>query len=622
MTKKMKKKLQTIVLALIVYGVAVVVTHLYQVSGNVELVLFLVAYMIIGYTTLTKAIRNIRNGQVFDENFLMAVATVGAFLIGEYPEGVAVMLFYQIGELFESYAVNRSRNSITELMDIAPDYANLKTEEGIRTVDPDEVSVGDIIVIKPGEKVPLDAVVLCGSSALDTRALTGEALPREVSEHDALISGCINLNGVLEARVEKEFGESTVTKILNLVENASSQKAKTENFISKFAKYYTPIVVFSALAVGLIPPLLMGGKDFSVWIYRALSFLVISCPCALVISVPLSFFGGIGGASRRGILVKGSNYLEALSKAEIAVFDKTGTLTKGSFSVKEVISPLGNEKEVLQMAASAEQFSNHPIASALRKAAQMEDEVPSVKDVQELAGFGVQATVDKKTVAVGNARLMEKMGIQLKDVQKAGTMVYVAVDGIYQGTIVIADTIKEDAKRAIEGLKKENVKQLVMLSGDAKIAGEAVAKELGLTRAYMELLPADKVDHVEKLFQEKSEKGTLIFVGDGMNDAPVLARADVGIAMGGLGSDAAIEAADLVIMNDEPSKIVEAIKIAKKTMIIVKENIVFAIGIKVLVLILAAVGLATMWAAVFADVGVSVIAILNAMRAMRAPKMK
>lgn len=620
MTNKSKKKLYMIIAAASVYSVALLLPNFMEVGANGELILFLLAYLIIARATLTKAITNIQAGQVFDENFLMSVATIGAFLIGEYSEGVAVMLFYQVGEWFESNAVNKARNSIVDLLNIAPDYANLKTEQGTVTVDPDEVMIGDVIMIRPGEKIPLDSVVISGSSSLDTSALTGEVIPREIGIGDTLISGCINLNGLLEARVTKEFGESTVSKILDLVENASSKKAKTEHFIRKFAKYYTPAVVFSALALAVIPPILMGGKGFSEWVYRALSFLVISCPCALVISVPLSFFGGLGGASRRGILVKGSNYLEALSKAEIAVFDKTGTLTQGTFTVKEIESKDNKPEELLRLAAYAESFSHHPISNALLKAYDQPIDTNMVTEMEEISGYGIKVTVEGKVVYVGNDRLMKKLSIPYDEIKKPGTIVHVAVDGVYAGYLLISDTIKEDAKAAIDGLKKENIREIVMLSGDSRQSGESVANELGITKAYMELLPGDKVECVEKLMANKTEQGTLCFVGDGMNDAPVLARADIGIAMGGLGSDAAIEAADVVILNDEPSKIIEAIRISKKTMHIVKQNIVFAIGIKIGILLLAAIGVANMWAAVFADVGVSILAILNAMRAMHVKK--
>lgn len=616
LTKKMKRQLRDIVIAMIIFIVGLVLTKVVEISNNMELIIFLIAYLVIGRDIVKKAVKNIFSGQVFDENFLMSIATIGAFCIGDYPEGVAVMLFYQVGEFFQSYAVERSRNSITELMDIYPEYANLKEGETIRKIDPDEAEIGNIIVIKPGEKVPLDCKIIKGNTTLDTKALTGESVPREAGIGDALISGCININGVVEAEVTKEFGESTVSKILDLVENASSKKAEAENFITKFAKYYTPVVVICALFLAIIPSLLVGG--WSTWIYRALSFLVISCPCALVISVPLSFFGGLGGASKFGVLIKGSNYLEALAKAEIAVFDKTGTLTKGTFRVKEIRNQATyTQEELIEFAAYVESYSNHPIADALKQAYGKEIDQSKIEEVEEIAGHGVKAIVDKKVVYAGNAKLMKKLDLSCNEVQEAGTLVHIAIDQTYAGCIIIADTIKEDAKLAIDSLKQAGVKQIVMLTGDSKLAGEAVAKELGIDTVYTELLPGDKVDKVEELFQKKSEAGKLIFVGDGINDAPVLARADIGIAMGGLGSDAAIEAADVVILTDEPSKIAKAMRLSKKTLEIVKQNIVFALGVKIFVLILAALGFATMWAAVFADVGVSIIAIMNAMRAMK-----
>lgn len=619
MTKKMKKKLYNIIGAGFVFLIGMLLPKFVEVSDNIELILFLVAYLIVGRDVVKRAAKNILSGQVFDENFLMTIATFGAFLVGEYPEGVAVMLFYQLGELFESYAVDKSRNSISDLMDIYPEYANVKRGDSIEQVDPDEVQIGDIIVVKPGEKVPLDCKVISGSTSLDTKALTGESLPREVEVGDTLISGCININGVVEAEVIKEFGESTVSKILDLVENASSKKAEAENFITKFARYYTPIVVICAVVLAIIPSLFTG--EWSVWGYRALSFLVISCPCALVISVPLSFFGGLGGASKCGVLIKGSNYLEALAKAEIVVFDKTGTLTKGTFHVKEIRNNNRySDEELIRLAAYVENFSNHPISSALKEAYGKSIDNSIIKDVEEIAGHGVRATIDNLVVYAGNSKLMKQIGVEFDDIKVAGTVVHLAVDNTYEGCIVIADTVKDDSKVAIEELRKSNIKRIVMLTGDSKIAGETVARELGIEEVYTELLPGDKVDKVENLFSQKSEAGKLVFVGDGINDAPVLARADIGIAMGGLGSDAAIEAADIVILTDEPSKIAKAMQISKKTLGIVKQNIVFAIGVKVLVLILAAVGIATMWAAVFADVGVSAIAILNAMRALKVKK--
>lgn len=616
MSKKMKKRLYNIIAAAVVFLIGMILPEFIYLSNNARLIIFLIAYIIIGRDILIRAAKNIRNGQIFDENFLMSIATIGAFLVGEYPEGVAVMLFYQVGELFQSYAVDKSRNSITELMDIYPEYANVKRGDTIEEVDPDEVEIDDIIVIKPGEKVPLDCVIINGNTTLDTKALTGESIPREAAVGDALISGCININGVVEARVTKEFGESTVTKILDLVENASSKKAEAENFITKFAKYYTPVVVICAVALAFIPPLFVG--DFGTWVYRALSFLVISCPCALVISIPLSFFGGLGGASKCGVLIKGSNYLEALAKTEIVVFDKTGTLTKGTFNVKEIKNNKNyNDKELIRFAAYAESYSNHPISAALKAAYGEEIDNKLITDTEEIAGHGIKAVVDGKCIYAGNAKLMKSINVEFEDINVAGTVVHMAIDGSYEGCIIISDTIKTDSKWAVDELKHLSVKQLVMLTGDSKQAGEAVAGELGLDKVYTELLPADKVEKVEELFRQKSEAGKLVFVGDGINDAPVLARADIGIAMGGLGSDAAIEAADIVILTDEPSKIAKVMNISKKTLGIVKQNIVFAIGVKVLVLVLAAFGMATMWAAVFADVGVSAIAIINAMRALK-----
>lgn len=616
MSKKMKKRLYNIIAAAVVFLIGMILPEFIYLSNNAILIIFLIAYIIIGRDILVRAAKNIRNGQIFDENFLMSIATIGAFLVGEYPEGVAVMLFYQVGELFQSYAVDKSRNSITELMDIYPEYANVKRGDTIEEVDPDEVEIDDIIVIKPGEKVPLDCVIINGNTTLDTKALTGESIPREAAVGDALISGCININGVVEARVTKEFGESTVTKILDLVENASSKKAEAENFITKFAKYYTPVVVICAVALAFIPPLFVG--DFGTWVYRALSFLVISCPCALVISIPLSFFGGLGGASKCGVLIKGSNYLEALAKTEIVVFDKTGTLTKGTFNVKEIRNNKNyNDKELIRLAAYAESYSNHPISAALKAAYGEEIDNKLITDTEEIAGHGIKAVVDGKCIYAGNAKLMKSINVEFEDINAAGTVVHMAIDGSYEGCIIISDTIKTDSKWAVDELKHLSVKQLVMLTGDSKQAGEAVAGELGLDKVYTELLPADKVEKVEELFRQKSEAGKLVFVGDGINDAPVLARADIGIAMGGLGSDAAIEAADIVILTDEPSKIAKVMNISKKTLGIVKQNIVFAIGVKVLVLVLAAFGMATMWAAVFADVGVSAIAIINAMRALK-----
>lgn len=563
-----------------------------------------------------KAVTNILHGQVFDENFLMTIATIGALILGEHSEGVAVMLFYQVGEWFQSYAVSKSRRSITSLMDIRPDYANIEQDGKLVQVDPDEVQIGSTIIVKPGERIPLDGTIIKGSSALDTSALTGESMPREVEPGMEVISGCINQTGILTIRTTKEFGESTVAKILDLVENASDKKGRIENFITRFARYYTPAVVFAALALATLPPIITG-QAFSIWIYRALTFLVISCPCALVISIPLSFFGGIGGASKIGVLVKGSNYLEALAHAEMVVFDKTGTLTKGSFAVSEIHSNGMKDHQLLELAAYAEDYSNHPISLSIKNAYGKKIDNTRITDVQEIAGHGVQALIDGKTVLAGNAKLMIREHIKYTACPSVGTVVYVACNGKYAGCIVIEDEIKADAPAAIRSLKSAGIRRTVMLTGDADAVGKKVANRLGLDQAYTELLPADKVDRVEDLLKQKSEKGTLVFVGDGINDAPVLARADIGIAMGGLGSDAAIEAADVVLMTDEPSKIATVMRIARKTIRIANQNIVFALGIKFLVLILGAFGYANMWAAVFADVGVSVIAILNAIRAMR-----
>ena len=579
-------------------------------------VLYLVPYLLIGWDVLWKAVRNIAHGQVFDENFLMAIATVGAFATGEYAEAVFVMLFYQVGELFQSYAVGKSRQSIASLMDIRPDYANVEQDGELVQVDPDEVEVGDTIVIKAGERVPLDGVILEGRSTLDTAALTGESLPREVEAGDDVISGCVNLSGLLKVRVTKAFEESTVAKILDLVENATSKKAKAENFITKFARYYTPSVVAAAVLLAVLPPLL-GGGDWGKWFHQALVFLVISCPCALVISVPLSFFGGIGGASRAGILVKGGNYLEVLADTQIVVFDKTGTLTKGVFNVTAIHPDQCDEDRLLEVAALAESYSDHPISRSLKEAYGKDIDNSRVTDVEEIAGHGVRAKVDGVEVCVGNDKLMESIGVAWHPCHRVGTTVHVESQGIYLGHIVISDEVKEDAAQAIADLKAIGVRKTVMLTGDAQAVGEDVAQRLGLDEVHAQLLPADKVDRVEALLQEKTGKGKLAFVGDGINDAPVLSRADLGIAMGGLGSDAAIEAADVVLMDDKPSKIAVAIRVARKTLRIVRQNIVFALGVKLLVLALGAVGLANMWEAVFADVGVSVIAILNAMRALR-----
>ena len=602
----------------IIIGAALLATAVLLNLNNewLQIALFIISYIIVGGDVVKRAVKNIFKGQVFDENFLMSIATIGAFFIGEYPEGVAVMLFYQVGELFQSYAVGKSRKSIASLMDIRPDYANVKKGDELVKVDPDEVQIGDIIVIKAGEKIPLDGKVIEGSSMIDTSALTGESVPREVEVGSDILSGCININGVITAEVTKEYGESTVSKILDLVENASSKKSNSEQFITKFARYYTPVVVIIAVFLAIIPPLVIDGATFSDWIYRALAFLVVSCPCALVISIPLSFFGGIGGASKKGILVKGSNYLEALAETEIVVFDKTGTLTKGVFNVQEIHPEGVSKEELLELTAYVESYSNHPISLSLKRAYGKEIDNGRISDVEEISGHGVIATVDGKKVMAGNIKLMKMMDIPYFKGELIGTVVHVAVNNKYIGYIVIADEVKEDSAQAIKELKAANIKQTVMLTGDNKSVGSKVAKELGLDKVYAELLPADKVEKLEELFSQKSTKGKLAFVGDGINDAPVLARADIGIAMGGLGSDAAIEAADIVIMTDEPSKIATAMKISKKTLKIAHQNIVFAIGIKIIVLILSAFGITTMWAAIFADVGVTIIAVLNAFRAL------
>lgn len=602
----------------IIIGAAVLATAVLLSLNNewLHIALFIISYIIVGGDVVKRAVKNIFKGQVFDENFLMSIATIGAFFIGEYPEGVAVMLFYQVGELFQSYAVGKTRKSIASLMDIRPDYANVKKGDELVKVDPDEVQIGDIIVIKAGEKIPLDGKVIEGSSMIDTSALTGESIPRVVEVGSDILSGCININGVITAEVTKEFGESTVSKILDLVENASSKKSNSEQFITKFARYYTPVVVIIAVFLAIIPPLVIDGATFSDWIYRALAFLVVSCPCALVISIPLSFFGGIGGASKKGVLVKGSNYLEALAETEIVVFDKTGTLTKGVFNVQEIHPEGVSKEELLELTAHAESYSNHPISLSLKRAYSKEIDNGRISDVEEISGHGVIATVDGKKVMAGNIKLMKMMDIPYFNGELIGTIVRVAVNNKYIGYIVIADEVKEDSAQAIKELKAANIKQTVMLTGDNKSIGSKVAKELGLDKVYTELLPADKVEKLEELFSQKSKKGKLAFVGDGINDAPVLARADIGIAMGGLGSDAAIEAADVVIMTDEPSKIATTMKISKKTLKIAHQNIVFAIGIKIIVLILSAFGITTMWAAIFADVGVTIIAVLNAFRAL------
>lgn len=618
LTKKQKKTLIRIIVSTVFLIIAYILTDFVfpDINRWVKLATFLIPYGIIGWDILWRAVKNIAHGQIFDENFLMCVATIGAFILGEYPEGVFVMLFYQVGELFQSYAVGKSRRSISEMMDIRPDYANIYCNGEIVQVDPEEVRIGDIIIIKPGERVPLDGVVTKGKSSLDTAALTGESLPRSVEEGDDLISGCVNMEGLLEIQVTKEFGQSTVSKILDLVENSSSKKAKAENFITKFARYCTPCVVIGAVLLALLPPLILGG-NWGEWVQRALIFLVISCPCALVISVPLSFFGGIGGASKKGILVKGGNYLEVLAKTEYVVFDKTGTLTKGVFNVTAIHPDNVSELQLLELAALAESGSNHPIAKSVREAYGSELDLSRVKDVKEISGHGVKAQIDGKTVYAGNDKLMEQAGVNWHPCHRTGTTVHIAVEGEYAGHLVISDEIKPDSKQAISSLKNMGIRKTVMLTGDAKEVGEATAKELGLDEVHTKLLPADKVEIVEKLLKEKSSKVSLAFVGDGINDAPVLSRADVGIAMGGVGSDAAVEAADIVLMDDKPSKIGTAVAIAKRTLGIVRQNIVFALAVKLLVMILGAFGVANMWEAVFADVGVSVIAIINAMRALR-----
>ena len=615
MSKKQKRMLFRVLASAVPFAVAL----LLPTEGWLRLFTFLIPYAVIAWDVLWRAVRNIAHGQVFDENFLMSLATVGALATGEYPEAVFVMLFYQVGELFQSYAVDQSRKSITSLMDIRPDYANIEVDGQLRQVDPEDVAVGDTIVIKAGERIPLDGVVLEGTSNVDTAALTGESLPREAQPGDDVISGCVNLSGLLRVRVTKAFEESTVAKILDLVENSSSKKAKAENFITKFARYYTPAVVLAAVALALLPPLFTSIQ----WvdsIQRALNFLVVSCPCALVISVPLSFFGGIGGASKNGILVKGGNYLEVLAKTELVVFDKTGTLTRGVFNVTAIHPDHCGEAQLLELAALAESYSDHPISRSLKEAYGKELDASRVSNVEELSGRGVRATVDGRQICAGNDKLMEDIGVSWHPCHRVGTTVHVASDGVYLGHIVISDEVKPDAKEAITALKACGVRRTVMLTGDAKAVGESVAQELGLDEVHTQLLPADKVTRVEALLGEVSPKGALAFVGDGINDAPVLSRADIGIAMGGLGSDAAIEAADIVLMDDKPSKLADAIRIARRTLAIVRQNIVFALAVKFLVLALSAAGKANMWEAVFADVGVSVIAILNAMRALKTVK--
>ena len=622
----MNKKQKKVLIRIIVAVALLIILSFVPAEGWLQLALYMIPYLVIGYDILKKAVKGIMNRQVFDENFLMAVATVGAIALGDYKEGVAVMLFYQIGELFQSYAVGKSRRNISELMDIRPDYANIEKDGEVIQVDPDEVAIGTIILVKPGEKIPIDGIVTEGTSSLNTSALTGESLPRNAKEGDEVISGCINMTGLLKIKTTREFGESTVSKILELVENSSSRKSRSENFISKFARVYTPAVCYGAVALALIPPIVrmvfMGlPADFGTWIYRALTFLVISCPCALVISIPLSFFAGIGGASKEGVLVKGSNYLETLSQTKYVVFDKTGTMTQGVFEVSGIFPAALSKEELIEYAACAESYSSHPISKSLQKAYGKEIDKNRVTEVTEVSGKGVTAKVDGRLVAAGNGRLMDQLGIPYTVCDQVGTLVYVAVDGTFAGCIVISDLLKPHAKEAIDALKRAGVTRTVMLTGDTKRVADSVAAELGIHEVCSELLPADKVAKVEELLAKKSEKEKLAFVGDGINDAPVLSRADIGIAMGALGSDAAIEAADIVLMDDDPLKIAKAIKISRKCIHIVYENIYFAIGIKVICLILGALGIANMWAAIFADVGVMVIAVLNAIRALFVKKL-
>ena len=622
----MNKKQKKMLIRIIVACVLIVVLSFLPVEGYLEFALYMIPYVVIGYDIIKKAFKGIRNKQVFDENFLMAVATIGAILLKDYKEGTAVMLFYQIGELFQSYAVGKSRRNISELMDIRPDYANMEIDGKLEKVDPDEVEIGSVIIVQPGEKVPIDGVILEGSTTLNTSALTGESLPRNAGPGDEIISGCINMTGVLKIKTTKEFGESTVSKILELVENSSSRKSRSENFISKFARYYTPAVCYGALALAILPPLtnlviLHNPAMWGQWIYRALTFLVISCPCALVISIPLSFFAGIGGASNAGVLVKGSNYLETLSEVKYVVFDKTGTLTKGVFEVSGVHHNHMEEAKILEYAALAESFSTHPISRSLKAAYGKEIDQNRVTDVEEISGNGIIAKVDGVSVVVGNTKLMKRIGVEAVDCHQVGTVIHVAVNGVYEGHILIADVVKDTSKEAIYNLKKIGIKETVMLTGDIDKVAQQVSKSLGVDKVYSELLPADKVSKVEELLHKKSKKEKLAFVGDGINDAPVLSRADVGIAMGALGSDAAIEAADVVLMDDDPVKIAKAIRIARKCMRIVYENIYFAIGVKVLCLILGAIGIANMWIAIFADVGVMVLAVLNAIRTLFVKKL-
>lgn len=618
MTKKQKKMRLRIIISLVLFVILFVCEHmgvLEPLPWWAQLLIFAVPYLIVGYDIIFKAARNISHGQIFDENFLMMIATFGAFGVGEYLEAVAVMLFYQVGELFQGYAVGKSRQSITEMMDICPEYANIEEDGKLVTVDPDDVEVGTIIVVKPGERIPLDGVVIEGESLIDTAALTGESVPRRASEGDEIISGCVNGSGTLKIRTTKEFDDSTVAKILELVENASSKKAKVENFITRFAKYYTPVVTIGAVLLAVIPPLILGG-GFAEWIQRACIFLVISCPCALVISVPLGFFGGIGAASKIGVLVKGSNYLEAVAEMTTIVFDKTGTLTKGEFKVTDVITENGSKEELIELAALGEGYSNHPIANSIREAYGKELDLNRVTNTEEIAGHGIKAVIDGKTVLLGNEKLMKSESIFYTPCKSMGTVVYVACNGVFEGAVVISDTIKDGAKEAIHDMKQVGVRHTVMLTGDRKEAAETVAQALGIDEVHAELLPGGKVEQVEALLKAEKEKERLAFVGDGINDAPVLTRADIGIAMGSMGSDAAIEAADIVLMDDDVTKIASVVRIARKTLRIVKQNIVFALAIKALVLILGALGMANMWEAVFADVGVSVIAILNSMRTL------
>lgn len=622
----MNKKQKKVLIRIIITFVLLILLRFIPVEGYVRMALYMIPYLVIGYDILKKAFKGIKNRQVFDENFLMAVATVGAIALGDYQEGTAVMLFYQIGELFQSYAVGKSRRNISELMDIRPDYANVEKDGELEQVDPDEIEIGTVIVVQPGEKVPIDGVVVEGTSSLNTSALTGESVPREVSVDDEIISGCINMTGLLKIRTTKEFGESTVSKILELVENASSRKSRSENFISKFAKIYTPAVCYGALALAILPPIVrmafMGlAPEWGDWVYRALTFLVISCPCALVISIPLSFFAGIGGASREGVLVKGSSFLETLSQTKIVVFDKTGTMTKGVFEVNGIHHSPYKDEELLEYAALAESYSTHPISKSLQRAYGKPIDKNRVSDVEEIGGHGLTAKVDGKVVAAGNAKLMKKLGIEYHDCSHVGTIVHVAIDGKYAGHILISDVIKEHAAEAIAALKKSGIEKTVMLTGDAKNVADHVAAQLGIDEVCSELLPGDKVEKVEELLTKKSEKDKLAFVGDGINDAPVLSRADIGIAMGALGSDAAIEAADIVLMDDDPLKISKAIRISRKCIRIVYENIYFAIGIKVICLVLGALGIANMWFAIFADVGVMILAVLNAIRTLFVKKL-